>query len=259
MRTPIRLIVAAFVLFSFTVGTAYADEAEGHYRMGLSLKRKGDLAGATREVREAVKLRPDHSAAWMTLGSLRRDQNDMAGAHEAFERAIKLTPKHQPAYALDGAVLIRSKKYEQAVERLRTATQLDKDDMQSVGNLGLALRQLGRTKEAIEVMHEMGIERVGMLLSERDSIVYPRSLAPEVRLLPPERVHAIADYTGATREAREACIDEIVSICRRHGYGYVFAGYGFMSEDPHFVGRLEEASLRFIGPSSAVQRAAGAK
>ena len=148
MRTPFRLILAAFAVLTVALPNgARADEAEGHYRMGLGLKKKGDLAGATREVREAVKLRPDHAAAWMTLGSLRRDQNDFAGSHEAFEQAIKLTPKHQPAYALDGAVLIRMKKYDLAVERLRTATQLDKEDMQSVGNLGLALRQLGKPRK----------------------------------------------------------------------------------------------------------------
>ena len=53
MRTPFRLILVAFALFatlSATVApsTAHADEAEGRYRTGLALKKKGDLAGATR-------------------------------------------------------------------------------------------------------------------------------------------------------------------------------------------------------------------
>ena len=34
-------------------------------------------------------------------------------------------------------------------------------------------------KEAIEIFREMGIERVGILLSERDSIVYSRALSPD--------------------------------------------------------------------------------
>ena len=69
-------------------------------------------------------------------------------------------------------------------------------------------------KEAIDVMREMGIARIGMLLSERDSIVHSRSLAPEVRLLPPEHVHPIADYTGTTpisSPRRKARADSIMS------------------------------------------------
>ena len=114
-------------------------------------------------------------------------------------------------------------------------------------------------KEAIEVFREMGMTHVGMLLSERDSIVFPRALAPELRIMEPRFVHAVPDYTGATKEERDERIAQIIAICREHGYDYVFAGYGFMAEDAHFVRSLEEAGLRFIGPGSYTQAAAGAK
>jgi len=114
-------------------------------------------------------------------------------------------------------------------------------------------------KEAIEVFREMGMTQVGMLLSERDSIGYSRALAPEVRIVDPQHVHMVPDYTGATKEEREARIRQIIAICRAHGYDSVFAGYGFMAEDAHFVRSLEEAGLRFIGPCSYTQAAAGAK
>lgn len=114
-------------------------------------------------------------------------------------------------------------------------------------------------KEAIEVFREMGIAQVGMLLSERDSIVFARALAPEVRIVDPQFVHPVPDYTGATKEEREQRIQQIIAICKTHGYDSVFAGYGFMAEDAHFVRSLEEAGLRFIGPCSYTQAAAGAK
>ena len=114
-------------------------------------------------------------------------------------------------------------------------------------------------KEAIDVFREMGMTRVGMLLSEKDSIVYPRALSPEVRIMDPEFVHAVPDYTGASREERVARVRQIIQICLEHGYDYVFAGYGFMAEDAEFVRALEEAGLRFIGPCSYTQTAAGAK
>jgi acetyl/propionyl-CoA carboxylase alpha subunit len=114
-------------------------------------------------------------------------------------------------------------------------------------------------KEAIDVFREMGVAKVGILLSERDSIVYPRALAPELRMLPPRCVHRVPDYTGATKEERVQRVKQMIDICREHGYRYVFAGYGFMAEDADFVRALENAGLTFIGPCSFTQEAAGMK
>ena len=114
-------------------------------------------------------------------------------------------------------------------------------------------------KEAMDVFEQMGITHYGMLLSEKDAIVYTQALAPELRRMRPEHVHRVKDYTGATGEERVGRMHEIVAIAKRHGYTHVFAGYGFMAEDEHFVHVLEEAGLCFIGPRASVQRAAGRK
>ena len=89
--------------------------------------------------------------------------------------------------------------------------------------------------------------------------MFPRALSPELRIMDHAHVHAVPDYTGATKEERVQRIDQMIAICREHGYGYVFAGYGFMAEDAEFVRRLEEAGIGFIGPCSHTQMAAGAK
>ncbi|TFH31057.1 MAG: HlyD family efflux transporter periplasmic adaptor subunit [Myxococcales bacterium] len=114
-------------------------------------------------------------------------------------------------------------------------------------------------REALDVFAEMGMTRVGVLLSEKDSIVYPRALAPELRRLDPSRVHAVSDYSGATKGERNERIAQIIKIARDHGYGYIFAGYGFMAEDEEFVRSIEEAGLRFVGPCSHTVQAAGFK
>jgi acetyl/propionyl-CoA carboxylase alpha subunit len=114
-------------------------------------------------------------------------------------------------------------------------------------------------KEAIDVFREMGMTKVGILLSEKDSIGYPRALSPELRIMDPKHVHPVPDYTGATKEERVERIQQIIQICRDHGYDYVFAGYGFMAEDASFVHAIENAGLKFIGPGSHTQEAAGAK
>ncbi len=115
-------------------------------------------------------------------------------------------------------------------------------------------------KEAMDVFSGMGITRFGILLSEKDSIVYPRALAPELRsLTDSERVHRVPDYTGASREERVERIGQIIRIALENGYDSIFAGYGFMAEDEEFVAAIEGAGLLFIGPKSSVQARAGKK
>lgn len=114
--------------------------------------------------------------------------------------------------------------------------------------------------EAMTVYQEMGIEHYGILLSEKDSIVYPNALSPELRMLTDNsRVHRVPDYTGASKEERVERIGQIIRIARDNGYDSIFAGYGFMAEDDEFVAAIENAGLKFIGPCSATQRGAGKK
>lgn len=114
-------------------------------------------------------------------------------------------------------------------------------------------------QEALDTFAEMGVSKVGILLSEKDSIVYPRALSPELRRLDPSQVHAVPDYSGATKEEREERVQQIFRIAKTNGYDYIFAGYGFMAEDGDFVEAIEKAGLKFIGPGSRTQRAAGLK
>ncbi len=115
-------------------------------------------------------------------------------------------------------------------------------------------------KEAYDILEDMGVERIGILLSEKDSIVYPRSLAPELRGIEDvQTVHRIQDYMGAGQEEKLERIGEILEIAKFHDYTHIFAGYGFMAEDAEFIEAIENAGITFIGPSSRVCRLAGAK
>src|SRR5512144_2336890 len=115
-------------------------------------------------------------------------------------------------------------------------------------------------KEAMDVFEEMGITHYGILLSEKDSIVYTNALAPELRqLTDTSRVHRVPDYTGATKEERVERMNQIVQIAKDNGYDSVFAGYGFMAEDEEFVATIEKAGLKFIGPNASGQARAGKK
>ena len=115
-------------------------------------------------------------------------------------------------------------------------------------------------KEAMDVFAEMGIEYYGILLSEKDSVVYQNALAPELRQMPdPSRVHRVPDYTGADKTEREQRIQQIIQIAKTNNYTAVFAGYGFMAEDEAMVAAMEAAGLTFIGPCSKTVHDAGLK
>ena len=114
--------------------------------------------------------------------------------------------------------------------------------------------------ETMQTFESMGAS-YGILLSEKDSIVYPQTLAPELRWIGKRngKVHHVADYMGASREEKELRIEEILGICSRHSYTHLFAGYGFMAEDADFIQAVEDAGVVFVGPSSRVIRKAGSK
>ncbi len=115
-------------------------------------------------------------------------------------------------------------------------------------------------KEAMDVFEEMGITHYGILLSEKDSIVYPNALAPELRQLTDStRVHRVPDYSGASKEERVERIGQIIQIAKDNNYDAIFAGYGFMAEDEEFVAAIENAGLTFMGPNSRTQADAGKK
>ncbi len=112
----------------------------------------------------------------------------------------------------------------------------------------------------MDVFDEMGINSYGILLSEKDSIVYQNALAPELRkLTDPSRVHRVPDYSGANKEERNLRIEQIIGIAHDNGYNAIFTGYGFMAEDETMVAAMEAAGLMFIGPCSRTVHDAGLK
>ncbi|MDH5654493.1 MAG: biotin carboxylase [Spirochaetia bacterium] len=114
-------------------------------------------------------------------------------------------------------------------------------------------------KEAMDVFYDIGAA-YGILLSEKDSVTYPHTLAPELRLIKDQdRIHRVPDYTGASGEERKERIQQIIDIAKDYEYTHIFAGYGFMAEDAEFVEAIENAGVGFIGPASFVHRGAGAK
>ena len=62
-----------------------------------------------------------------------------------------------------------------------------------------------------------------------------------------------SEYIGPT-PSRESYlrVDKLIDACRRTGADAIHPGYGFISEDPEAVRRIQEAGITWIGPSAEV-------
>ncbi|PJZ54964.1 biotin/lipoyl-containing protein [Leptospira adleri] len=115
-------------------------------------------------------------------------------------------------------------------------------------------------KEAMEIFDSIGIREYGILLSEKDSVVYPMALAPELRGFRfPHNIHRVPDYMGAGNAEKLERIQQIISIAKDNKYTHIFAGYGFMAEDSEFISAIEKSGIVFMGPASYVADQAGSK
>ena len=103
-----------------------------------------------------------------------------------------------------------------------------------------------RSEIAIRIMRaarELGIESVG-IYAEEDRMTLHRFNAKE------------AYCVGQGKKPIDAYLDieDIVRVARQSGCDAVHPGYGFLSENPDFAERCQEAGLTFIGPTPDVMR-----
>ncbi len=163
------------------------DATSGNYvaRFNLAsvLEKRGDLAGATAQMRETVRIRPRFALAHSELGQLLARQDrpeealtelqtamslrpDLAGVHvrlgsvlgalgrneeaaAAFAEGIRLQPEDADAHYNFGIALAQQGKLQDAAREFRATVNLRPDDAEARFNLGIASARLGQTAEAI--------------------------------------------------------------------------------------------------------------
>ncbi|WP_422370975.1 acetyl/propionyl/methylcrotonyl-CoA carboxylase subunit alpha [Hoeflea sp.] len=99
----------------------------------------------------------------------------------------------------------------------------------------------------IRTARKMGIATVAVY-SEADAAAMHVEMADEAVLIGP-----------AAASESYLKIDTILDAAKRAGADAIHPGYGFLSENPEFVERVEKAGLIFIGPSAKAIRAMGLK
>lgn len=100
-----------------------------HYRVGLHLRRSGQLDQALYHFHEALRLAPDHLEACLELGRTYQEQRAHSQALKAYKQAMEIAPlDYRPCYQA-GLALKEARDYLQAEEMLRQAAELAPDEV----------------------------------------------------------------------------------------------------------------------------------
>jgi tetratricopeptide (TPR) repeat protein len=128
--------------------------AEAH--LGLGSEPGADPASAERELREAVRLKPDLIQARLALGYLLESSGRLSQAAEQYRLAIRADDSVSAAHFNLGNVLGRMGSSSAAVPEFAEAVRLDPSNVAARCNLGNALSAEGRQGEAF-VQYESAI------------------------------------------------------------------------------------------------------
>jgi protein O-GlcNAc transferase len=116
----------------------------------VQLHQTGDLDGAIRLYRKALRRTPEHAPALNLLGLAWFQVGDLDEAESSLQRALALQPDFPDAHYNLGIIQYRRGRFEDSAENLKRAISSRPKDPEARATLGAALNELGENSEAIE-------------------------------------------------------------------------------------------------------------
>lgn len=92
-------------------------------KLGLDLKKAGDLTGAESAYRAALEIDPEHAVAWQCLGLLEEDKRDYAAAVDCFEACVEHGGASAAVLANLGKLQYQVGRIDDAHESMRDAVE----------------------------------------------------------------------------------------------------------------------------------------
>ena len=127
----------------------HQQNAWGHYMLGLSAWRAGDLERARAAFDDALALDPRHVKSLINLSRVLLESDKPAEAKKYLATAIEVDPGSSDAYRVLGRTQMLLGDADAALESYRSALAIDPGDAWSMNNMGLILIQQGRFAEAL--------------------------------------------------------------------------------------------------------------
>jgi tetratricopeptide (TPR) repeat protein len=132
--------------------TRRPDNAWGHFMLGLSAWKGNDLAKAEKAFVSALTLDPLHVKSLVNVSRVLIDQKRYDEALDRLTRASDIEPRSNEVQRLLGRTLYAQGKTDEAVDAYRRAIELDERDVWSMNNLGLLFLEQQRADEALPLL-----------------------------------------------------------------------------------------------------------
>lgn len=232
MPRKLKLSLTVFALLSLCAPAALARQGapDPQTEQAVNLYQQGDVKGAVKEFRAALKRRPDDPRAWAYLGQALIQSGDLKEARKALDAALKLNADYAPAHsALAYLHLAAGREYD-AEAAAAKALALDNTLANAHYVRGLVLLRRGAWLKALEEAEAvikldakaanayslkthalLGLyERAGAVISEerRGAYDYDEATIREARAAQPlrlkEAAESLAEYLRLKPDAEDA-------------------------------------------------------
>lgn len=132
-----------------------ADRAEGLVDLGYVAGLAGDLPGAEENLREALRIDPTFTAAYVNLADLYRSQRRDGEAEAILRRGLKRAADPAPVEFALGLTLVRLTRYAEAMAHLRRAYEQRPRVVRFGYVYAVAQFDAGKQKAALRTLDEM--------------------------------------------------------------------------------------------------------
>lgn len=217
------------------------------YLEGQALRSLNRLDQSVARFRHALELDPDQVPVLVRLGEVLNDLDRPEEAEAPLRRALELDPQTAAASAaLAQSLVKRNVQLDEAVQLLEQALKQQPDATQLYTPLGLALRDLGRTDEALTRFEKVGEGEVSL---EDPWMRQIKELAEGWRrpLLDGQQALSDGDAKRAIElSARAVAADPLFSLPR------VLLGRALAAAGDLSAAREQLERAKFLGPESAL-------
>ncbi len=120
------------------------------WRLAVNLDLSGKGAEAEAVATKVTQIAPRFSEAWHSLGLIRFRSNDFVGAAEALAKAVEVEPKYYAAAGTRAVALAQLGRVDEAIEILDDLADKDLENPSFLNNSVLLMDRTGKQREATE-------------------------------------------------------------------------------------------------------------
>lgn len=124
--------------------------ADTYRRLGMLLRKKGNLDGAIESYNSALEINPKYGLVHFNLGNALQAKRNFESAAASFSLALQFLPNEAHIYYNIGIAFHEMGELEQAIESYKRALELNPKLAGANNNLGIAIKNMGDIAQALK-------------------------------------------------------------------------------------------------------------